>query len=406
MLRAVVTTNFDRLIERALEAAGVPHRVFVTTGDFASLPAALDGAGGCLLIKVHGSVENLDSMVDTLAQRVAGRPRCSRTRSRSCWNAMPASRWDFRARTSPTTPTILGLRSAVEHAVELTVLNRRGDAPLDAMVRLVAAYGRHAHFLDGDLPSALGVVSAALEIEPPRVTSATTGTPSPEAHLIEHTKAWADERGTVTALNMFTSLVDTNERDATMLRFLMFFKRYYRTTEGGHDPAYWRFEQNFGHRLHEEGLLGQIEPEDAGLTVPGIHDSDARDYADARQFLSRAGSAKIGNLLEGRIELTRALALAHGPGRVLGNVEQILDNSAGVHPTGSALMPICSPPSVSSLSAEAGRPRRTRLNARRQWGTTRAGAASSRGPRALWACTARARPRGCSARRPWRSASD
>src|SRR5262249_4252653 len=37
VLRAVVTTNFDRLIERALASGGIAHRVFSRPEDFAAL---------------------------------------------------------------------------------------------------------------------------------------------------------------------------------------------------------------------------------------------------------------------------------------------------------------------------------------------------------------------------------
>ena len=77
VLRAIVTTNFDCLIERALDATHTGHRVFATAASFDTLPAVVRSPGldGLPLIKAHGSVTDPSSMVDTLAQRVAGRSK-------------------------------------------------------------------------------------------------------------------------------------------------------------------------------------------------------------------------------------------------------------------------------------------------------------------------------------------
>src|SRR5215467_11472435 len=70
---AVVTTNFDRLLERALDATGVQHRVYQKREEYERWQI---DEGPLAIIKVHGSVKDLDSMVDTLRQRLMGRPEC------------------------------------------------------------------------------------------------------------------------------------------------------------------------------------------------------------------------------------------------------------------------------------------------------------------------------------------
>ena len=71
-LRAVITTNFDRLIELALEAHGTPHETFFTEKHFETL--ANRPPGVVPIIKVHGSVQSPKSMVDTLRQRLKAQP--------------------------------------------------------------------------------------------------------------------------------------------------------------------------------------------------------------------------------------------------------------------------------------------------------------------------------------------
>ena len=70
-LRAVVTTNFDRLIERALERRGVAYAPAFDEDGYASAPEA----GALPVIKVHGSVSSADSMIDTWRQRRRGRSK-------------------------------------------------------------------------------------------------------------------------------------------------------------------------------------------------------------------------------------------------------------------------------------------------------------------------------------------
>ena len=67
-LKAIVTTNFDRLIESALKGRGVPHTVHIGPDGYEALAAALeqDTVEHVPVVKIHGSVEDEESLVDTL----------------------------------------------------------------------------------------------------------------------------------------------------------------------------------------------------------------------------------------------------------------------------------------------------------------------------------------------------
>ncbi|MGE3854959.1 MAG: tetratricopeptide repeat protein, partial [Planctomycetota bacterium] len=74
-LPAIITTNFDTLIERACEAVGAPVRVLVKPEEFADVDVAalLDDADApLLLVKLHGSASDPATCIDTLAQRKRG----------------------------------------------------------------------------------------------------------------------------------------------------------------------------------------------------------------------------------------------------------------------------------------------------------------------------------------------
>src|SRR5690242_3900643 len=65
-LAAIVTTNFDTLVERAFEDAGVPLDVEIVTRDYVPNPLA---GGPCRLVKVHGSVTATSTLVDLAGQK-------------------------------------------------------------------------------------------------------------------------------------------------------------------------------------------------------------------------------------------------------------------------------------------------------------------------------------------------
>lgn len=74
-LRAIVTTNFDRLIERALDQRNVSYQVAFDNAGFKEMGERLnEGNRGPLpIIKIHGCVSDHRSMIDTLKQRKLGR---------------------------------------------------------------------------------------------------------------------------------------------------------------------------------------------------------------------------------------------------------------------------------------------------------------------------------------------
>lgn len=110
LLRAVVTTNFDRLIEQALDRRGVSYSTHIDPAGFRALAERLPLAPSSPvpIIKVHGCVSSHTSMVDTLRQRVQGRSRALL----ACLDAFRASHWlylGFSAADLEFDPDYLGL---------------------------------------------------------------------------------------------------------------------------------------------------------------------------------------------------------------------------------------------------------------------------------------------------------
>lgn len=132
-LRAVVTTNFDRLLELALAAAGVRAQVYCGPADFERLPDELaePTPGEIALIKVHGSVERTETMVDTLRQRVVGRPAELESALVRLFSEHAVLVVGFSGADLAYDPHYLGLRAGASASPSFTAVNRgrrRADA--------------------------------------------------------------------------------------------------------------------------------------------------------------------------------------------------------------------------------------------------------------------------------------
>jgi len=70
VLRTIVTTNFDTLIERAFREADLPLTVLTAKDHVEAAPPA----GATALYKIHGSVTDTSTLVDTVGQKLRGLP--------------------------------------------------------------------------------------------------------------------------------------------------------------------------------------------------------------------------------------------------------------------------------------------------------------------------------------------
>ena len=325
-VRAIVTTNFDCLLERGLEHCQVHPRVFASRDEFAQLADTLaDPEAPLCVIKAHGSVERPESMVDTLAQRVRGRPETLNAAIRLLLERHACLTLGFSGADLDYDRHYLGLRSAVATARSLTVLNRTGEKPLDAMTRLVRKFGERGRMLEGTLPEVLIELATALRVEIPS-PAAVEPAGDLQARLAEHTRAWVDSIGSMQAINIFIALVDANGDDPWMLDFMLYFRRYYRTEEHTVDPwagsaSYWRYEYQFGRRLLDRGRhwVHQHEMDDGQrlLSSSIIH---FRRFEDAASFLGHAASR--GKLPEAEAALSELTFWGYGPGRAMSHANQ------------------------------------------------------------------------------------
>jgi len=169
-VRAVITTNFDRVLEAAFAATGTSlHRCFQPE-DFRALASDLTRFdkkdGPCHLLKLHGSVDDPATLIDTLAQRKRGFAApvmdCVRHLLQSYhWLFLGFSGLDLEAERN-----YLALEQEAERAVGFTWFVRENTEPKPAVVRLKNIYGERGRLVSGGLPEWLLDFADLLSAEP------------------------------------------------------------------------------------------------------------------------------------------------------------------------------------------------------------------------------------------------
>ncbi|QND24530.1 hypothetical protein HB774_34650 (plasmid) [Rhizobium leguminosarum bv. viciae] len=112
---ALVTTNFDRLVELSLDERKGMYQSVIEETDFAAFAAAGPVAGVPPVIKVHGCVSSATSMIDTLKQRMLGR----REAVEQAISRLEGFHWlfaGFSAHDLTIDPNYLGLKSLMSRA--------------------------------------------------------------------------------------------------------------------------------------------------------------------------------------------------------------------------------------------------------------------------------------------------
>jgi hypothetical protein len=191
-LKAVVTTNFDRLIERSLERRGVPYVVAYDAAGYGELLVRLRMDGGPLpVIKIHGSVSDHLSMVDTLKQRKQGRSQ----RLQGCLDALQSGYWlylGFSADDLESDSRYLGLVAGARDSVGATYVAYPGNPGLRKGAQiLMDAYGEHGHTVIAHLGPYLAETCRALGV--PESDSIPDDTALGLVQFQEKLGAWANE---------------------------------------------------------------------------------------------------------------------------------------------------------------------------------------------------------------------
>ncbi|MFX1254228.1 MAG: tetratricopeptide repeat protein [Promethearchaeota archaeon] len=207
MLTAIITTNFDTLIEQAFEAVGVPLRVLVDPEDYETVDFShihSDTNSPCLLLKLHGTATRPNTCIDTLAARKRGfHPVIDQSLrelgSRTFWIFMGYSGADLNAE-----PNYLGIRARMTHAPGFAWLHLPETKPLPVVSELAQLYGSERGIIEfGVLPDWLNELTPILpsQIAPPQALTLSAqelqDIKTETARKITlHARNWAKDRGT------------------------------------------------------------------------------------------------------------------------------------------------------------------------------------------------------------------
>ena len=157
-IRAIVTTNFDRLLERALEERGVPYDSAYDEAGFIRM-AERSGHlkdSAIPIVKVHGCVSDHRSLIDTLKQRKRGRSRYLE----ACLDPLHAEYWihlGFSAADLEGDSQYLGLVRGATRSPGATYVAYPGAPELSAgAMVLMNAYGDRGAVVVADIADHLG----------------------------------------------------------------------------------------------------------------------------------------------------------------------------------------------------------------------------------------------------------
>jgi tetratricopeptide (TPR) repeat protein len=252
-LKAIVTTNFDRLIEQALDAAGVAHNVYCDARGYGQALDALEAPGALLpVIKIHGTVSEPRSMVDTLKQRLLGRgPALDAVLGR----LLRAHYWlyaGFSAADLSHDPHYLGLIDAAGESPGFTFTVFPSAALTDGAQALKQAYGERGVFVEATLRDAFTALLEALNIAAP--VEAPVVDDQPRTRVLARVTAWADALQPFEAVNITAALFEAagEEHAAWTLLHKTWGWRHAPDCVG---PHYARYQYNYARLCTAAGEL-------------------------------------------------------------------------------------------------------------------------------------------------------
>lgn len=222
-LRAVITTNFDRLIELALEDRGVLHESYYDDTGFSLAASSLvQGERSALpVIHLHGSVVDAGSLVDTLKQRKLGRSKLLT----DVVDSLDGAYWlylGFSGADLLGDPDYLGLRKAAERATGGTFVRYPGSnpdpPPLNAGAQcLINAFVEPAAVPIAHVGDILTAMADRLAVPTPRASFA-TGTGGGD--VVRRLTCWADSLDASSAAVCLAALLEANRESERAVRLL------------------------------------------------------------------------------------------------------------------------------------------------------------------------------------------
>lgn len=282
-LPAVITTNFDTLLEKALTARGLPYTVLYDETSFGKFDFADPRRLALPIVKIHGSIQNTASLVDTLRQRLAGRPKAlqdilDHLLKRFVWVYLGFSGRDFDA-----DPNYLNVLSSARDSRGFVFVSRPEDGLTIGVERLAAAYGSRKSVIHIALPDVWLSTTFAL----PQVEVTVGGDGDRTLQIVKsRISDWLAKLEPMATINILYSMLKSIglERDASFLMRRTW--KSYRSASDIKSSSYTRYNYNYGSSLLDEGLFKNTIPlaEDLSNITEWKEAADLNAY----EFLARS----------------------------------------------------------------------------------------------------------------------
>ncbi len=311
-LAAIITTNFDRLIEKALAARGVAFDVFHDEPRFAQFPASR--AAALPILKIHGSIEDSSSLIDTLKQRLVGRPLSLMQAIAALLRQSPWLYLGFSGADFGYDPHYLGILDGAPDAKGFVFLSQSGKDVKPGVLGLRKAYGEEkAEIVQGDLKTWLAETFGLAQLPAPP--------PGPPPKVKERIAQWVGELGDISVVNILCSMLRSCGLEPEAHWLLRKTFKSYRSGEDTRGPSYSRYNYNYGLSLLERGFIRNK----VSLADDMSNLLDWKRAADQNGFEFLARAYKLKSLLPAGAALASLLALRGEVGRAIDLAAEVDD---------------------------------------------------------------------------------
>lgn len=191
-LKAIVTTNFDRLLEQALDQRGITYEVAYDDEGFSRIRERLQGRSHSPLpvIKIHGCVSAHLSMIDTLKQRQRGRSR----HLQDCLDALGSGYWlylGFSGADLATAHDYLGMADRAKRSAGGTYVARPSHPELgDGAQVLMNSHGDRGRIKRSEIAAYLLELCNTIGAHGPAIRS--TDDETGDVEFKKNLQAWAE----------------------------------------------------------------------------------------------------------------------------------------------------------------------------------------------------------------------
>ncbi|MCX7044932.1 MAG: tetratricopeptide repeat protein [Candidatus Sumerlaeota bacterium] len=187
-LRAIVTTNFDTLIERAFREKGLGLHVIASSLE---MPAG-SSRNACLLLKIHGSVTAHTTLVDTVSQKLRGLPIAFRA-----WLAEQFEKFHmlvigFSGADLNFGSDYLAFSAVTSDGPGITWVVRPGTEVSPRVADAVRRAGKNGSIIEADLPDFFVRLGVSLDV-PAEATDADRAKREADDRIRLHVKAFYEE---------------------------------------------------------------------------------------------------------------------------------------------------------------------------------------------------------------------